>query len=63
MRTEAGWSVFGKYREIFVDRHLLMSLKRKVFNQCVFFNNGMWMSNMYSHKSISKTNLKDANKP
>ena len=32
---KAGWSVFGKYREIFLDRHLPMSLKRKVFNQCV----------------------------
>ena len=26
---------FGKYREIFLDRHLPMSLKRKVFNRCV----------------------------
>ena len=34
-RIKAGWSVFGKHREIFLDRHLLMSLKRKVFNQCV----------------------------
>ena len=30
-----GWSVLGKNREIFLDRHLPMSLKRKVFNQCV----------------------------
>ena len=35
IRIKAGWSVFGKYREIFLDRHLPMSLKRKVFNQCV----------------------------
>ena len=35
IRVKAGWSVFGKYREIFLDRHLPMSLKRKVFNQCV----------------------------
>ena len=27
--------VFGNYREIFLDRHLPISLKRKVFNQCV----------------------------
>ena len=32
---KSGWRVFGKYREIFLDRHLPMSLKRKVFNQCV----------------------------
>ena len=35
IRIKAGWSVFGKYREIFLDRHLPRSLKRKVFNQCV----------------------------
>ena len=35
IRTKAGWSVFGKYRETFLDKHLPMSLKRKVFNQCV----------------------------
>ena len=35
IRIKAGWSVFGKYKEIFLDRHLPMSLKRKVFNQCV----------------------------
>ena len=34
IRIKAGWSVFGKYRETFLDRHLPMSLKRKVFNQC-----------------------------
>ena len=35
IRIKAGWSVFGKYREIFLDRHLPMSLNRKVFNQRV----------------------------
>ena len=34
-RIKAGWSVFGKYREIFLDKHLPMSLKSKVCNQCV----------------------------
>ena len=33
IRIKAGWSVFGKNREIFLDRYLPMSLKRKVFNQ------------------------------
>ena len=32
---KAVWSVFGKHIEIFLDRHLPMSLKRKVFIQCV----------------------------
>ena len=35
IRIKAGWSVFGMYREIFLDRHLPVSLKRMVFNQCV----------------------------
>ena len=35
IRIKVGWSVFGKYREIFLDRHLPMSVKGKVFNQCV----------------------------
>ena len=35
IRTKAGWTVFGKYREISLDRHLPMSLQRNVFNQCV----------------------------
>ena len=35
IRLKAGWSIFGKYGEIFLNRHLPMSLKRKVFNQCV----------------------------
>ena len=34
IRMKAGWSAIGMYREIFLDRHLLMNL-RKVFNQCV----------------------------
>ena len=28
IRIKAGWSVFGKYREIFLGRHLPMSLER-----------------------------------
>ena len=35
IRIKVGWSVLGTYREIFLDRHLPMSLKRKVFDQCV----------------------------
>ena len=35
IRIKAGWSVFGKFREIFLDRHIPMTLIRKVFNQCV----------------------------
>ena len=30
IRIKAGWSVFGKYREIFLDRHLPVSLKRSL---------------------------------
>ena len=35
IRIKAGWNVFGKYREIFLDRYLPMGLQGKVFNQCV----------------------------
>ena len=35
MRIKMGWSVFYKYREIFLDKDLPICLKRKVFNQCV----------------------------
>ena len=35
IRIKAGWSVLGMYREIFLDMHLPMSLKRRVFNQCI----------------------------
>ena len=35
IRIKARWSVFVKYREIFLDRHLPVILKRKLFNQCV----------------------------
>ena len=35
IRIKAGWSVLLKYREIFLDRHLPLSLKRQVSNQCV----------------------------
>ena len=35
IRIKAGLSIFGKYREIFQAKHLLLSLKRSIFNQCV----------------------------
>ena len=35
IRIKAGWSVLGMYREIFLDVHLPMSLKRRVFNHCI----------------------------
>ena len=34
-RIKTGWSVFYKYKEIFLDKDLPMSLKRKAYNQCV----------------------------
>ena len=34
IRIKAEWSAFGKYREIFLDRHLPVSPETKVFNQC-----------------------------
>ena len=34
-RIRAGWSCFGRNREIFMDKEMPISLKRQVFNQCV----------------------------
>ena len=34
-RIRAGWSCFGRNREIFLDEKLPMSLKRQVFDQCI----------------------------
>ena len=34
-RIRAGWSSFGKNKEILQDRDIPMCLKRKVFNQCI----------------------------
>ena len=53
-RTKAGWSVFGKHREIFLDKHLPMSLRRKVFNQCVL----PVMRNGYQTWSLTKALVK-----
>ena len=36
IRLRAGWSVFGEYRDIFLNRHLPVSLQGKAFNQCDF---------------------------
>ena len=35
LRIKAGWSIFGRYKEIFQDKDMPMCLKRKVFNQCI----------------------------
>ena len=35
LRIKAGWSVFGRYKDIFQDKEIPMCLKRKVFNQCI----------------------------
>ena len=41
-------------REIFLDRHLPMSLKRKVFNQCVLSAMTYGCKTLSLTKSISK---------
>ena len=34
-RIRAGWSCFGRNREIFLDEKMPLSLKRQVFDQCI----------------------------
>ena len=35
IRIKAGWGVFSMYKEIFLDKQLPISLKRKVYDQCI----------------------------
>lgn len=35
IRIRAGWSCFGRYKSILCDNKLPMTLKRRVYNQCV----------------------------
>ena len=35
IRIRNAWFAFGKYRDIFQDKDLPMTLKKKVFNQCI----------------------------
>ena len=48
IRMKAGRSVLGQCKEIFLDLHLPVSLKRKVFNQCVLPAVTYGMPNMVS---------------
>ena len=34
-RIKAGWGLFGRYKEIFCDRKLPISLKKRVFDECI----------------------------
>ena len=35
IRIKAGWSCFGRFKDILCDRKLPMSLRRRMFDQCV----------------------------
>ena len=37
IRIQAGWAVFGKYKEILQNKEIPNNLKRRVFNQWVCF--------------------------
>ena len=50
LRIKAGWSVSGRYKEIFLNKELPMCLKRKVFNQCI----NPTLTYGYSHKRTSQ---------
>ena len=46
LRIKAGWSCFGRYRDILCDKTLPMSLRTRMFNQCVLptitYGAGTW---------------------
>ena len=46
LRIKSGWVAFGKYREIFLDRHFS--------DPDCLTSNGIWMPKMISYKSIYK---------
>ncbi|GFS06131.1 endonuclease-reverse transcriptase [Elysia marginata] len=35
IRIRAGWSYFGRNREIFLDKNMPLSLKKQVYDQCI----------------------------
>jgi hypothetical protein len=35
LRTKAGWSCFGRYRDILCDKKIPLSLRSRMYNQCV----------------------------
>ncbi|GFR61647.1 reverse transcriptase [Elysia marginata] len=35
IRIRAGWSCFGRNREIFLDKNMILSLKKQVDDQCI----------------------------
>ena len=35
IRIKAGWSCFGRYKDILCDQKLPMSLRRRMYDQCV----------------------------
>ena len=35
LRIQAGWAVFGKYKEIFQNKEIPICLKRRAYNQCI----------------------------
>ena len=35
MRVKAGWMNFGRYKDMLTDKNIPMSLRRRMFNQCI----------------------------
>ena len=50
IRIKVEWGVFGRYREIVLDMHLPISLKRKGIKPVCLTSNDIWMPNMFSYK-------------
>ena len=52
IRIKAGWSGFGKYREILMDRHLPMSLKRKIWQAPSHEFKKVWRAPSHEFKKV-----------
>ena len=55
-RIKAGWSCFGRHKDILCNKNIPMSLRRKVYNQCVLptmmYGSETWSLTKYSEAKL-----------
>ncbi|XP_072051533.1 uncharacterized protein [Amphiura filiformis] len=59
IRIKAGWSCFGRYKDILCDKKLSMILRKRVFNQCVLptmtYGCETWTTTKYLEQKLITT--------